>query len=105
MLLALSCTKLIYFIKIHSFSKAYLCNGEQCINKNAFHKNKRPISIDKVEIRRIVLSKKDLYDKKGSFKYFIGYINKTDAFPVPLKLPQMNEYVKYFDSNNNYMNL
>ena len=32
---------------------------KQCINENAFHKYKRPISIDKVEIKRIVLSKKD----------------------------------------------
>ena len=38
---------------------------KQCINKNAFHKNKRPISIDKVEIKRIVLSKKDSYGKKS----------------------------------------
>ena len=45
--------------------------------------------------------------KKGSFKYFIEYINETDAFPVPLciKLPQMNGYVKYFDSNNKCFNL
>ena len=75
--------------------------GKQCINKNAFHKNQRRISIDKVEIRRIVLSKKDSYGKKGSFKYFIGYINEADAFSVPLciKIPQMNGYVKYFDDN------
>ena len=46
--------------------------GKQCINKNAFHKNERPIGIDKVDIRRIVLPKKDSYGKKGSFKYFIG---------------------------------
>ena len=45
--------------------------------------------------------------KKGSFKYFIEYINETDAFPVPLyiKLPQMNGCVKYFDSNNKCFNL
>ena len=41
----------------------------------AFHKNKRPFSIDKVDIKRLVLSKKDSYGKKGSFKYFIGYIH------------------------------
>ena len=35
-----------------------LISGENCINKNAFHKNGRPISIDKVDIRRIVLSNK-----------------------------------------------
>ena len=33
--------------------------GKQCINKTAFHKNKIPISIDKVDIRRIVLSEKN----------------------------------------------
>ena len=38
--------------------------GDKCIIKKAFHKDKRPISIDKVEIRRIVLSKKELYHKK-----------------------------------------
>ena len=38
---------------------------KQCINKNAFHKNKRPISIDKVETKRIALSKKDSYGKKS----------------------------------------
>ena len=43
---------------------------KQCINKNTFHKNKRPISIEKVETRKIV-STKDLYGKKGSFKCFI----------------------------------
>ena len=39
--------------------------------------------------------------KKVSFKCFIGYINETDAFPIPLriKIPQMNGYVKYFNDN------
>ena len=69
--------------------------------------DERPISIDKVDIKRIVLPKKDLYGKKSSFKYFIGYINETDAFSVPLciKIYLMNGYVKYFDSNNKCMNL
>ena len=35
--------------------------GKQCVNKNAFHKNKRSISIDKVDTKRIVLSKNNLY--------------------------------------------
>ena len=65
---------------------------KQCINKIAFYENKRPINIiiianivniDKVEIKRITLSKKDSSGKKGSFKYFIGFINETDPFPVP----------------------
>ena len=34
-----------------------------------------------------------------SFKYFIGYRHKGNAFPSLLcvKLPQMNAYAKYFD--------
>ena len=53
-----------------------------------------------------MLSSKHSCGNKGSFKYFIGYINKNDPFPAPLciKLPEMNGYTKYFD-NNKYMNL
>ena len=81
--------------------------GEDCINKNAFHKDKRPINIDEVDIKRIVLSSKHSYGNKGSFKYFIGYIHVGKVFPTPLciKLAQMNGYTKYFNNNNKYMNL
>ena len=48
--------------------------GEDYINKNAFHKNKKTISIDEVDSKRIVLSSKHSYRNKGSLKYFIGYI-------------------------------
>ena len=80
--------------------------GEDWINKNAFYKNGKPISINKIDIRRIVLSSKHSYGNKGSFKYFIGYINKNDPFPAPLciKLPQMNGYIKCFYSNNESFN-
>ena len=75
------------------------------IIKSAFHKNKRPININEVDIEEIVLSHKKSY-KKDSFKYFIGYRNKDNAFPSPLcvKLPQMNTYGKYFNKNSKYIN-
>ena len=71
------------------------------------HEDKTPISIDKVNIKIIVLSNKKSYGNKGAFKYFIGYIHQGNAFPVPLyiKLPQINAFVKYFDNNKKYMNL
>ena len=62
------------------------------------------IGIDKLDIKRIVLSKKIRMVKKGSFKYFIEYIT-NHIKPLCIKLPQMNGYVKYFDSSNKYMNL
>ena len=42
------------------------------------------------------------YGNKDSFKYFIVYRHKGNAFPAQLfiKLPQMNGYSKYFDENN-----
>ena len=80
--------------------------GENGIIKSTFHKNKRPININEVDIEEIVLSHKKSYSK-DSFKYFIGYRHKGNAFPSPLcvKLPQMNAYAKYFDKNNKYINL
>ena len=78
-----------------------------CINKNVFHKSRRPINIDEEENRRIVLCKRFCIVKKDSFKYFIGFINKIDVFPVPLckKISQMNGYVKCFNKNSKYLNL
>ena len=57
-----------------------------------FIKVTQQINIEKVDIRRIIVSSKDSYGKKGSFKYFIGYLNDTVVFPSPLciKLLQMN---------------
>ena len=74
---------------------------KECIIKNLFHKCKSPISIDKVDIKKIVLSSKESYGNKGVFKYFIGYISNAGIVPLYIKLPQMN--AKYFDSNNKYM--
>ena len=45
--------------------------GENGIIKSAFHKNKRPININEVDIEEIILSHKKSYSK-DSFKYFIA---------------------------------
>ena len=80
--------------------------GENSIIKSPFHKNKRSININKVDIEEIVLSHKKSHSK-DSFKYFTGCRHKGNAFPSPLcvKLPQMNAYAKYFNKNNKYINL
>ena len=79
--------------------------GENGIIRSAFYKNKKPININEVDIEEIVLSHKKLYIK-DSFKYFIGYRHKGNAFPSPFSIKlQMNAYVKYFDKNDKYINL
>ena len=79
---------------------------ENDIIKNAFHKNKRPININEVDIERINSSDKKSYGKDLS-KYFIGYKHEGNTFPSPfcVKLLQMNVYTKYFDKNKKYINL
>ena len=78
---------------------------ENGIIKNAFHKNERRININKVDIEETVSSHEKSYSK-DSFKYFVGYRHKGNAFPSPLcvKLPQINAHAKYFDKNNKYIN-
>ena len=66
---------------------------------------KKSITTDKVEIEKIVLSKKDSYGNKGAFKYFIGYKSNDGIIPLYIKLPQINAFAKHFDGNNKYMNL
>ena len=79
---------------------------ENGIIKSAFHKNKRPININEVDIKEIVLSHTKSYGK-DLFKYFIGCRHKGNAFPSPLcvKLPQMNANAKYFNGNSKHINL
>ena len=57
-------------------SSKVLGYGETGIEKNAFHNNKTLISIDEVEINRIVLFDKTSYGKK----YYIGYRHKDGTF-------------------------
>ena len=79
--------------------------GENKIIKGSFYKNKKPININKIDIKRIALSDK-ISLSKDSFKYFIGYSHERNAFlsPLCIKLPQMNVYTKYCHKNNKYMN-
>ena len=83
--------------------------GKDCIIKPGFHKekNKKIISVDKEETKRIMLFDKCLYGEKRSFKYFIRYINETDTFLAPsfIKCPQRNRYTKYFDNNKRNIHL
>ena len=58
--------------------------GENSITKNPFHKNKKPININEVDIKRITLSNKKSYGNQDSFKCFTGFRHKGNAFPAPL---------------------
>ena len=90
----------MYFFYIF---QVLLC-GEECINKNAFHKKIKPISIDKLEIKRIMLFNKTSYANKGSFKYYIGYMHEVERLsPLCITLPQSIGHTKYFNDNKKHI--
>ena len=68
------------------------------INKSNFYKNKKLFKIEEIDINKILVSKKESYGTKNSLKYFIGY-NDDVIMPLCIKLPQMIDYVKHFDSH------
>ena len=48
------------------------------INKSNFYENKKLFNTYDIEVDKTLISKREPYDKKSSFKYFLGY-NDDDA--------------------------
>ena len=63
-----------------------------------FFKNKKVFQIDNIDVNNIVVSKKEPYRTKNSFKYFIGY-NDNDIRPLRIRLPKMSGYARKFNEN------
>ena len=56
-------------------------------------------NIEEIDINNILVSKKEAYGNKNSFKYFIGYNDNDIIRPLCIRLPQMTGYVRKFDEN------
>ena len=69
------------------------------IEKSTFYKNKTINNIEEIDINNILVSKKEAYANKNSFKYFIGYNDNDVIRPLCIRLPQMTGYVRKFDEN------
>ena len=63
------------FFSLHGMKmeKKVLFFIEEGIIKHKFDIHEESINIDKVDIKRIVLSDIESYGSKDTFKYFIGY--------------------------------
>ena len=70
--------------------------GSKEVNK------KQAISLDFVDLNKIVVSKKWKIDDT-TYKYFCGYLNNDVIKPVCVILPQMNGYIKYFNDGGKNM--
>ena len=69
--------------------------GDKKINKCNFYKNKKIFSMYDLDVNQKLISEKESYGTKRSFKYFIGYNDDDFIRPLCIKLPQMIGYVGY----------
>ena len=67
--------------------------------KKRLYKNKKINIIDDIDVNKILVSKKEPYGTKNSYKYFIGYNDNDVIRPLCVRLPQMTGYARKFDEN------
>ena len=74
---------------------------KKLIKKN-FISSKQAISLDSVDLNKIVVSKKWKINDT-TYKYFCGYLNNDVIKPLCVILPQMDGYIKYFNDGGKNM--
>ena len=73
--------------------------SDKKIRKSDFYKNKKINNIEDINVDNILVSKKEPYGTKNSFKYFIGYNDNDIIRPLCIKLSQKTGYVRKFNEN------
>ena len=57
------------------------------IKRSSFYKNKKINNIEDIDVKKILVSKKEPYSTKNSYKYFIGYNDNDNIRPLCIRLP------------------
>ena len=78
-----------------------IINFNDNLNGNFYNRDKKIFNIDDIDID----SKKEIYGKYNSFKYFIGYNVNIFIRPLYLFIPQTTSYINKFDENKITMSL
>ena len=76
--------------------------GDKEVYKTKFYSSKQAISLDSLDLNKIVVSKKWKINDT-TYKYLCGYLNNDTIQPLCVILSQMNGYVKYFDDSGKNM--
>ena len=61
--------------------------NDKIIKKSTSYKNKRIYSTDGIDVKNILISKKESCGTKNSFKYFIGYNDNDIIRLLCIRLP------------------
>ena len=72
------------------------------VNKKQFYWSKQPIDLMLVNVDQVVVSDKFKHSDEG-FKYFIAYQGGEIVKLLCIILPQMSEYIKYFENGGKNM--
>ena len=56
------------------------------LTKTEFYENKKVTSVDDIDANKILVSKKEPYATRNSFKYFIGYNQNYVIRPLCVRL-------------------
>ena len=76
--------------------------GDKEVDKKEFYSSKQTISLDSVDLSKIVVPNKWKINDT-TYKYLCGYLNKDFIQPLYVILPQINGYIKYFDDGGKNM--
>ena len=76
--------------------------GNKEVIKKEFYLSKQAISLDSVDLNKIVVSKKWKINDT-TYKHICGYLNNDTIQPLRVILPQMDGYIKYFDDGEKNM--
>ena len=76
--------------------------GNKEVNKKEFYSSKQAMSLDSVDLNKILVSKKWKINDT-TYKHICGYLNNDTIQPLCVILPQMDGYIKYFDDGGKNM--
>ena len=76
--------------------------GNKEVNKKEFYSSKQVISLDSVDLNKIVVLKKWKINDT-TYKHICGYLHNDTIQPLCVILPQMDGYIKYFDDGRKNM--
>ena len=81
--------KIFYFFSLQytRMSGKNINFNDRKIKKSDFYKNKKINNIEDIDANKILVSKKESYATKNSFKYFTGYSDHDVIRPLCIRLP------------------
>ena len=76
--------------------------GNKEVNKKEFYSSKQAISLDSVDLHKIVVPNKWKINDT-TYKDICRYLNNDTIQPLCVIVPQMDGYIKYFDDGGKNM--